>query len=162
MAAALWSGRRLRSAAVGLPPLVLGEIALPNERGVTHIDLLPRRCASATRAARVSLPQRGWPSSPFGLLAPRYARRSNYHLAWKGTPRELGPFWLAREVSLDCYVFVSATATAFTTDPAGFNLPNHRGPWHYIRKAEERELRRREKQEVMQGLQTDGLAVINM
>jgi hypothetical protein len=62
---------------------------------------------------------------------------------------------------MDCYVFVSATATAFTIDPAGFNLPTHRGPWHYIRKAGDGELRRREIQEVMQGLQTDGLVVIN-
>lgn len=62
---------------------------------------------------------------------------------------------------MDCYVFVSTTATAFTTDPAGFNLPAYRGPWHYIRKAGDGELRRREIQEVMQGLQTDGLVVIN-
>lgn len=64
-------------------------------------------------------------------------------------------------MSLDCYVFVSTTATAFTTDPAGLNLPVYRGPWHYIRKAGDGELRRREAQEVMQGLRADDLVVID-
>jgi hypothetical protein len=77
-------------------------------------------------------------------------------------PLELGPFWLAREVSLVCYVFVSTTATAFTIDAAGFNLPAQRGPRHYIRKAGDAELRRGEEaQEVIQGLRADGLVVIN-
>jgi hypothetical protein len=61
---------------------------------------------------------------------------------------------------MDCYVFVSQNAAAFTTDHTGDNLPNNLGPWRYVRKAGDGELRRPEANVVMRGLQSDGLAII--
>jgi len=72
-------------------------------------------------------------------------------------PAQIG----AGKPTLDCYVFVSATATAFTTDSAGSNLPGDQGPWHYVRQAGEGELRRQEAQELMRALQTEGFAIIS-
>ena len=63
---------------------------------------------------------------------------------------------------MDSYVFISATATAFTIDPAGLNLPASPGPWQYIRKAGEGELRGREIEELRHALQTEGYAVISL
>jgi hypothetical protein len=63
---------------------------------------------------------------------------------------------------LDTYIFTSATATAFTIDPTGLNLPDSPGPWQYIRKAGEGELRGREIEELMHPLQAQGYAVINL
>jgi hypothetical protein len=63
---------------------------------------------------------------------------------------------------VDCYVFVSSDATAFTTDPAGVNLPADQGPWCYVRKANDRQLRRPEAKEVIHGLRADGWAIVNV
>jgi hypothetical protein len=60
-----------------------------------------------------------------------------------------------------CYVFVSTNATAFTMDHAGANLPADQGPWCYVRKANDRQLRRPEATEVIRGLRADGLAIVN-
>ena len=65
------------------------------------------------------------------------------------------------EVGVDCYIFVSGTFTAFTVDHSGDNLPNDPGPWRYVRRAGDRELRRSEVIEVKRGLRVDGLAIIN-
>jgi hypothetical protein len=62
---------------------------------------------------------------------------------------------------VDCYIFVSTDATAFTIDRTGDNLPGHRGPWRYVRKAGEQELRGPEEIEVMWGLRVDGFAITN-
>jgi hypothetical protein len=60
---------------------------------------------------------------------------------------------------VDCYVFVSKNATAFTTDRAGHKLPADQGPWCYVRKANDRQLRRPEATGVIQGLRADCLAI---
>jgi hypothetical protein len=62
---------------------------------------------------------------------------------------------------VDCYVFVGTNATAFTTEYTGDNLPLDRGPWRYVRKVGDRELRRSEEAEVMRGLRADGFAIVN-
>lgn len=62
---------------------------------------------------------------------------------------------------MDCYIFVSTDATAFTIDHTGDNLPGHRASWRYVRKAGEHELRGLEEIEVMWGLQVNGFAIIN-
>ena len=72
-----------------------------------------------------------------------------------------GPSLLAPGVSVDCYVFISTTATAFTTDHTGDNLPTNRGPWCYIRRAGHRQLRRSEITEVIRALQADGFAILS-
>jgi hypothetical protein len=61
---------------------------------------------------------------------------------------------------VDCYVFISTNVTAFTKDRVGDNLPIDRGPWYYVRKAGERELRRSEVIEVTRGLRADGFAIV--
>jgi hypothetical protein len=68
-------------------------------------------------------------------------------------------FGLTRE--MDCYVFVSPNAAAFTTDHTGDNLPDNLGPWQYVRKVGDGELRRLEANIVIRGLRSDGLAMIN-
>ena len=70
------------------------------------------------------------------------------------------PCWSLR-VRVDCYIFVTTDATAFTIDRTGDNLPGHRVPWRYVRKAGEQELRGPEEIEVMWGLQVNGFAITN-
>lgn len=62
---------------------------------------------------------------------------------------------------MDCYIFVSRTATAFTADHTGDNLPKDQGPWRYVRKAGDRELRHTEVMEVERGLRVDGFAIVD-
>jgi hypothetical protein len=62
---------------------------------------------------------------------------------------------------MDCYVFANPNAAAFTSDHTGDNLPDNLGPWRYVRKAGDGELRRLEANIVMRGLRSDGLAIIN-
>jgi hypothetical protein len=68
---------------------------------------------------------------------------------------------MAPGVSVGCYVFISTTATAFTMDHTGDNLPTNRGPWCYVRRAGDQQLRRSEITEVIRGLQADGFAIVS-
>ena len=63
---------------------------------------------------------------------------------------------------MDCYIFVSTDATAFTIERTGHNLPGHRARWRYVRKASEQELRGPEEIEVMWALRVDGFAIIKL
>jgi ATP-dependent DNA ligase len=74
--------------AAGSPLLVLdGEVAVPDERGVTHIDLLTRRCASAAPSAWHTLPL-----SP-RLSPPRRACRKGWSIVSPASSPHASVLW---------------------------------------------------------------------